>query len=202
MERLCELGLFPRWQQSCCHSLSRHLAIAQVAAGADGTARLIVKLRAETVAPTTGTRRQAQSRTDRVRSLAERSALQLRASRDLGSGMVGLALQSALAGSDLDEALATLRADPDVEFAEVDQRRYARALPTDPLYDSQWYLQGVETSAANFEAAWDTTTGAADTVIAVLDTGIRFEHPDLDGRVCRGYDFVSGESSSLVCQCE
>lgn len=171
------------------------LAIAQVAAGVDGTARLIVRLRAETAAPM-DTRRQAQSHTDRVRNLAERSALQLRASRDLGDGMVGLALQSALAGTALDETLATLRADPGIEFAEVDQRRYAHALPSDPLYASQWYLQGVETSATNFEAAWDTTKGAADTVIAVLDTGIRFEHPDLEGRVLAGYDFVDRDSAS------
>ncbi len=170
------------------------LAIGQVATSVRSTARLIVKLRPGTAA-TMDTRRQTQSRTDRVRSLAARSALQLRASRDLGNDMVGLSLRSNLAGSTLDETLATLRADPDVEFAEVDQRRYARALPNDPLYLSQWYLQGVETSATNFEDAWDTTTGAADTVIAVLDTGI-LEHPDLAGRALPGYDFVDGESST------
>jgi len=171
------------------------LAVGQVAAEARGSARLIIKLRPGTLAATDA-RRQAQSRTDRIRSLAERSAVQLHASRDLGWGMVGLSLQSNLEGDALDQALATLRADPEVEFAEVDQRRYARALPNDTLYPSQWYLQGVEMSAANFEAAWDTTTGAADTVIAVLDTGIRFEHPDLEGRVLPGYDFVDRDSSS------
>ncbi len=170
-------------------------ATGQVVAGAGSTARLIVKLRPATAA-TADTRHQAQGRTDRVRRLAERSALQLRASRDLGNDMAGLLLQSSLAGSALDQTLATLRADPDVEFAEVDQRRYVRALPDDTLYPSQWYLQGVETSATNFEAAWDTTTGAADTVIAVLDTGIRFEHPDLEGRVLPGYDFVDSDSAS------
>jgi serine protease len=110
--------------------------------------------------------------------------------------MVAIGLGSSLAGEQLERTLAALRADPDIEFAEVDRRRYIRALPSDPLYASQWYLQGVETSATNFQAAWDTTTGSSDTVIAVLDTGVRFDHPDLAGRLVPGYDFVSGESST------
>jgi len=172
-------------------------ANAQTAAGNDSPSRLIVKFRAEMPAAA-GSRRQAQDHTDRVRGLALRSAVQLRASRDLGNDMFGLSLEPGTAGGTLDEVLGALRADPEVEFAEVDQRRYARALPNDPLYASQWYLQGVEASATNFETAWDTTTGAADTVIAVLDTGVLFDHPDLSGRIVPGdgYDFVSGESSS------
>lgn len=137
-----------------------------------------------------------EGRRDRARQLAAQSGLGVRAARDLGQGMVALALANAVAGEQLGPALAALRADPDVEFAEVDRRRYVRALPNDALYASQWYLQGAQVSATNFESAWDTTTGSGDTVIAVLDTGVRFEHPDLAGRVAPGYDFVSGESTS------
>jgi serine protease len=64
-------------------------------------------------------------------------------------------------------------------------------------------LQAEQPSAVNFTAAWDLSTGTNDTVIAVLDTGVRFEHPDLGrsgvvpgGRLLAGHDFVSGESSS------
>ena len=166
-------------------------------AGAEpaASARLIIKLRP--IARTeTEARRQVLGHTDRVRNLAVRSSLSLRGSRDLGNGLVGLALTTTLAGARLDATLSLLRADPEIAFAEVDQRRSARALPSDPLYASQWYLRGVETAATNFEQAWDSTTGDAGTVIAVLDTGIRFEHPDLTGRVLPGYDFVSGESAS------
>ncbi len=174
---------------------------------ADATTRLIVKFRPATTTETGGQAQaraggrataqgSGQSQGDRARRLAEKSGLGVRATRDLGRGMVAVGLGTPLAGEKLEEMLIALRADPDVEFAEVDRRRYIRALPSDPLYSSQWYLQGVETSATNFQAAWDTSTGSSDTVIAVLDTGIRFDHPDLAGRVAPGYDFVSGESST------
>ena len=168
--------------------------LAQAGAEPASSARLIIKFR-PTARTETEARRQILDHSDRVRNLATRSGLSLRGSRDLGNRLVGIAMTATQTGARLDTALAALRADPEIEFAEVDQRRFARALPSDPLYASQWYLQGVETAATNFEQAWDTTTGDAGTVIAVLDTGVRFEHPDLAGRVLPGYDFVSGESA-------
>ncbi len=91
--------------------------------------------------------------------------------------------------------LAQLRADPQVEYAVVDQRRYVQAVtPNDPLYNEQWYLQAVSAAApAALDAtdAWTTTTGTSSVIIADIDTGVRPDHPDLAGKLVPGYCFIS-----------
>jgi serine protease len=167
------------------------------------TARLIVKLRSSE-----DDRKRIQGLTssdgtaNRISALAQRIGLAQRGSRDMGGDMSVVVLNQPVSGAELAARMDALRADPEVEFVEIDRRRYAQALPADPLYVDQWYLKADEQSAVNLSAGWDLTTGAADTVIAVLDTGVRYEHPDLGrhgvvpgGRLLAGHDFVSGEPS-------
>jgi serine protease len=112
-----------------------------------------------------------------------------------------LHLAQPLAAADLQQTLQRLSADPGVEYAVPDRRRWPHRVPSDSLYSSQWYLQSTQPSAIRADTAWDTTTGSAGTVIAVLDTGVRFNHPDLGhaeqgGKLLAGYDFIAGESST------
>ena len=115
-------------------------------------------------------------------------------------------------GMDAQTLARLLAADPDVAYAVPNGRKRIASAPNDPLYaeaapglrargpdSGQWYLRAPTSSvvsAIHIEAAWARTLGSPGVVVAVLDTGVRFEHPDL-GRVANGgvllpgYDFVS-----------
>ena len=154
---------------------------------------VIVKLRASTSSA------QIPS-ADAVAALATRAGVALQDSRRIMANLHVMHVLPATAGESIASTLARLRADPDVVYAERDERRYIHELPNDPLYPDQWYLQNASTtpSAVDADTAWDLTTGSSGIVIADIDTGVRFDHPDLlragagdGGRLLPGYDFIS-----------
>jgi len=127
---------------------------------------------------------------DDVQSLAQRSNVALSHSRRVTTGLH--LMQITTQGESADAVMARLRADPAVESVDVDQRRYPHAtMPNDPLFANQWYEQNNQPSAIDAITAWDSTTGRTDIVIADLDTGIRFDHPDLSAKLLKGYDFIT-----------
>ena len=90
------------------------------------------------------------------------------------------------------EALRKLRNDPSVAYAEPNYIRRALAVPNDEFYKFQWHYPAI-----NLPQAWDVaTTRGQGTIVAVIDTGILKGHPDLQGQLVDGYDFISSASNA------
>ncbi len=88
------------------------------------------------------------------------------------------------------EVHAKLDRSPLVSEVGPNTIRYAAAIPNDTNFSSQTaYLQ-----AMNLPAAWDTTTGNDSMILAILDSGVQVNHPDLAGRLVPGWDFVNRDS--------
>lgn len=84
----------------------------------------------------------------------------------------------------------------DVQWAEPDlllSIADSPVIPNDARFDEQWALWDPPVKGdfgLQAPLAWQWSAGAEDVVVAVLDTGWT-THPDLDGQVINGYDFVS-----------
>ena len=90
-----------------------------------------------------------------------------------------------------------------VEIVEPNYIYTINKISNDPLFEKLWGLSNVgqkdpagQTGVAgvdiNVEKAWDIQTGSADTVVAVIDTGIDFNHPDLKSNMWRNEAEANG----------
>ncbi len=113
------------------------------------------------------------------------------ASLGLGSGRLirKLGIQTLTVPVGQERAWADrLRLEPGVRFAEPEAAFHAARVPDDSLYSSNqaiyyhsnsFYEQESSTQGINLEDAWNYRTGAGDIILAILDSGIDFAHPDL-----------------------
>lgn len=120
-----------------------------------------------------------------------------------------MTLRAHASGASVATALAMLRADPAVRVAEPDFYRQAQGSPNDPQFPQQWGLRNTGqtggTSGADISAvaAWDVTAGSDLVTVAVIDTGVDYNHPDLTDNILRlngqvvGYDFHNGDADPM-----
>jgi parallel beta-helix repeat protein len=104
-------------------------------------------------------------------------------------------------------------ADPNVEYAEPNYLLKTCLVPNDPDYPLQWAHHVIQS-----ESAWDVETGNQSVVIAVVDTGVNWTHPDIAANVwknpnetvdgidndgngfvddVRGWDFVDNDNDPM-----
>lgn len=87
--------------------------------------------------------------------------------------------------------LKALRRRSDVVSADPNYIIHKLEIPNDTYYSYQWNLP-----LLNLPDAWDTTIGSDSVIVAVVDTGVLLNHPDLSVKLIEGYDFISERSIS------
>src|SRR5690606_26588192 len=80
-----------------------------------------------------------------------------------------------------------------VKWAEPNYIVKPTLIPNDSLYSQQWHYPAI-----NLPQAWDISTGIAnpEVIVAVIDTGVYLDHPDLSDKLVSGYDLINSTSTS------
>lgn len=93
----------------------------------------------------------------------------------------------------LENTIQKYRENPNVLYAEPNYigKTFA-TIPNDMHFDKQWAIKKIE-----LDKAWDLEKGKPEVIVAVLDTGIDLNHPDLKENVIAGYDFVNNDSEPM-----
>ena len=132
-------------------------------------------------------------------------------------------------GMTVEQAIDMYRNDPDVEYAEPNYIYHATLTPNDTSFNELWGLHNTDqvvngtggTSDADIDAteAWDMVTGNDTVIIAVVDSGVKYDHEDLIGNIwsnageipgngvdddgngriddIRGWDFVDNDNDPM-----
>lgn len=79
------------------------------------------------------------------------------------------------------------------KYVEPNLRVQAQFIPNDPYWYSQWAPAKI-----NADSAWNITKGDPSVLVAVIDTGIDYNHPDLvSNYVALGYDWVNNDTDPM-----
>lgn len=127
---------------------------------------------------------------------------------------------------DVQAAIEEFKQDPDVLYAQPNFIYRALATPNDPRYGQLWGLKntgqtitsaggrdspsttnnpGVSGRDMNVEYAWNSITDCSSVIVAVLDTGINYNHSDLAANMWNGgatypnhgYNFIEGNNNPM-----
>ncbi len=108
-----------------------------------------------------------------------------------GLGFYQVRVPGSCAANTAYEAVAALSQDPRILRAMVNfVGRADEVIPNDSLYGEQYGLAKIRA-----DEAWVMARGAS--IVAVVDTGIDYNHPDLSSQVLNGQDFVNNDTDSL-----
>ena len=122
-------------------------------------------------------------------------------------------------GQNVEDAIADFKEIPDVEYVQPNFiYKIMSTTPNDTYYSNLWGLKNTGQTISNpsyntnnpgtpgmdmdMELAWDYVTDCSSIIVAVIDSGVNYNHVDLagnmwNGTVNHGYDFVDGDDDPM-----
>jgi subtilisin family serine protease len=123
----------------------------------------------------------------------------------LGINLVRSASLRAAGTNDGGQTLAALRSNPAVLYAEPNvivklnlpaatepapRETAPQAFPNDPMFEKQYAHQKIQS-----QKGWEIEQGNKDLILAIVDTGVDYKHPDLAAKLLPGYNTVDGNAT-------
>jgi subtilisin family serine protease len=93
------------------------------------------------------------------------------------------------AGLSIEKAIEKYKNLAEVEAVQPNYYYHLLAAPNDPQFSTMYGLQKISAPAA-----WNLTTGSAETVVAVIDTGVKYNHEDLAANMWKNPGEINGNS--------
>jgi len=144
----------------------------------DAITRKLERMKAPGAAP-------ANAKRDRMRKRLERAQSQALLSK---RGRV-YKMKFEVKGETQKQLLSELGKNPDIEWAQPNHiYRTSSTTPDDPSFPLQAFLQTIHAPEA-----WDLTTGSENVVVAVIDVGVDYTHPDLAANIWNNADEIDGD---------
>ncbi|HET6162619.1 MAG TPA: S8 family peptidase [Planctomycetota bacterium] len=94
--------------------------------------------------------------------------------------------------ADLRAALELLAGDPRVAYAQPSWTYHAIATPDDTDFSLQWNMDQANDADIDAPEAWDVATDASAAIVAVIDTGVQYDHPDLAANIWVNPNEIAG----------
>ena len=170
------LGQMDRWRASLSVNSEKDPIIKTTGTAKDATSpELIVRFRPGTSL-------------DKIR---ETAAINNDRLTDEIESVPGLTVIDDLDDADAAQTAAEYAERADVLYAELNHAIALDApMPNDPFFSEQWALNNPREDSGlradlDAVAAWTTTTGSDEVVVAVIDSGVDYRHPDLDANMWR-----------------
>jgi subtilisin family serine protease len=95
--------------------------------------------------------------------------------------------------SDLKPLTNELLTRKEIVFAEPNYKIETAYVPEDPGYVRQWYLQKI-----GMPSAWNSTKGNSAITVAVIDSGVQINHPELAGKIISPINMLNGSTETLA----